>query len=100
MVLLLFVFLTVCASTQYGAVSCNDGACKIVRSLQPFRARAGFQAVGSFDDTLNTTGWGVLSISAGSGTNEQKMFAAGIFFFFFFFFFLELSPSQALLNAI
>ncbi|XP_005096538.2 phospholipase B-like 1 [Aplysia californica] len=64
-------------SFQDGSVYCKKRDCKFVSGTLDWH---GATAVGAFNDTLLSTGWGILDISSGFGpsqTNEEIMYAAG-----------------------
>ena len=61
-----------------GSVYCKDGSCEFKDGVLD---KDGATAYGTFNDTLMVTGWGVLDLVAGRGSNNSTdndvMFAAG-----------------------
>ena len=61
---------------QTGSVYCEKRNCRFVSGGLDKKA----SAIGAFNDSLLTTGWGILDINAGYGStqgNDDVMFAAG-----------------------
>ena len=61
-----------------GSVYCKGGKCSYVDGVLD---KNGSTAFGQYNDTLLTTGWGILDISAGVGQkadNYDIMFGAGL----------------------
>ncbi|KAK3090580.1 hypothetical protein FSP39_012855, partial [Pinctada imbricata] len=69
--------ITVLSLYQYGTVYCENRKCSYKAGSMDFEKGT---AVGVYNDTLETTGWGILDIASGYGaetSDSDIMYAAG-----------------------